>query len=106
MQNLLQIPTNKKILLDYDTFHRLWHNLKITVALITKGCEHKKGNGVILYINYIGMCFPKLHLEINSFGLKKGQVDLMCKSNQRHLEPTLEYMFAMFASQPRRILYI
>ena len=40
------------------------------------------------------MCSPKLHVEVNGFGLKKkkkGQADLMCKSNQRHLEPTLEY---------------
>ena len=38
------------------------------------------------------MCSPKLHVEVNSFGLqKKWQADLMCKSNQRHLEPTLEY---------------
>ena len=47
---------------------------------------------MIPYINYIGMCSPKLHVEVNGFGLKKkGQADLMCKSNQRHLEPTLEY---------------
>ena len=47
---------------------------------------------MIPYINYIGMCFPKLHVEVNGFGLKKkGQPDLICKSNQRHLEPTLEY---------------
>ena len=46
----------------------------------------------IPYINYIGMCSPRLHVEVNGFGLKKkGQADLMCKSNQRHLEPTLEY---------------
>ena len=45
---------------------------------------------MIPYINCIGMCSPKLHVENNSFGLKKkGQAD--CKSNQRHLEPTLEY---------------
>ena len=88
----MQIPTSKKILLDDDTFRRLQHNLKITVALITKGCEPKRGNGVIPYINYIDMCSPKLHVEVNSFGLKKkGQADLLCKSNQRHLEPTLEY---------------
>ena len=38
------------------------------------------------------MCSPKLHVEVNGFGVKKkGQADLMCKSNQRHLEPTLEY---------------
>ena len=38
------------------------------------------------------MCSPKLHVEVNAFGLeKKGQADLMCKSNQRHLEPTFEY---------------
>ena len=39
------------------------------------------------------MCSPKLHVEVNGFGLKKkkGQADLMCKSNQRHLELTLEY---------------
>ena len=38
------------------------------------------------------MCSPKLHVEVNGFGLKKKrQADLMCKSNQRHLEPTLEY---------------
>ena len=38
------------------------------------------------------MCSPKLHVEVNGFGLKKkGQADLMCKSNQRHLEPTLKY---------------
>ena len=47
---------------------------------------------MIAYINYIGMRSPKLHLDVNSFGLKKkGQADLMRKSNQRHLEPTLEY---------------
>ena len=47
---------------------------------------------MIPYIDYIGMCSPKLHVEVNGFGLKtKGQADLMCKSNQRHLEPTLEY---------------
>ena len=68
------------------------HNLKMTVALITKGCEPKRGNGVIPYINYIGMCSPKLHVEVNGFGLKKkGQADLVCKSNQRDLKPTLEY---------------
>ena len=46
---------------------------------------------MIPYINYIGMCSPKLHVKNNSFGLekKKGQAD--CKSNQRHLEPTLGY---------------
>ena len=63
--------SNKKILLDYDTFRRLQHNLKITVALITKGCEPKRGNGVIPYINYIGMCSPKLPVEVNGFDLKK-----------------------------------
>ena len=47
------------------------HNLKITVALITKGCEPKRGNGVIPYMNYIGTCSPKLHVEVNGFGLKK-----------------------------------
>ena len=30
-----------------------------------------RGNGVIPYINYIGMCSPKLHVEVNGFGVKK-----------------------------------
>ena len=53
------------------TLRRLKHNLKITVVLITKGCELKRGNRVIPYINFTGMCSPKLHVEVNGFGLKK-----------------------------------